>query len=220
MVDDKINTDPIFPAQDPEWLEKGRYLFSQPISFRQGCTRIDNLPPEALPEVAFAGRSNVGKSSLINALTNQKNLARTSNTPGRTQEINFFDLMGHGYLVDLPGYGYAKESRNKVVSWNKLIRDYLRGRSVLRRVFVLIDSRHGVKKADQEIFDLLTESAVTFQVVLTKADKIKAADLKKCLAQTKDALKNYVPAHPQVLATSSEKKSGMAEIRAEITSLL
>jgi len=220
MTRDITNNDLIYPSDDPEWVEKGRYLFTQPITFQQGCTKVDNLPPEGLPEIAFAGRSNVGKSSLINALVNQKNLARTSNTPGRTQEINFFDLSGYGFLVDLPGYGYAKETKTKVMSWNNLIRDYLRGRSVLRRVFVLIDSRHGVKKTDIEIFELLSESAVSFQVVLTKTDKIKKAEVEKCLEKTKLDMRPFVPAHPKILVTSSEKKEGLEDIRAEIAGLL
>jgi GTP-binding protein len=220
MHTDGTNNDLIYPSDDPKWMEKGRYLFSQPVTFKQGCTKVDNLPPEGLPEVAFAGRSNVGKSSLINALVNQKNLARTSNTPGRTQEINFFNLVDQGFLVDLPGYGYAKESKSKVVSWNNLIRDYLRGRSVLRRVFMLIDSRHGIKEVDLEIFELLTQSAVTFQIVLTKIDKIKKAELEKCFEKTKAGLKKFVPAHPKILVTSSEKKLGLEEVRAEIAGLL
>ncbi len=220
MNQDGTNNDLIYPSDDPEWIEKGRYLFTQPITFQQGCTKVDNLPPESLPEVAFAGRSNVGKSSLINALVNQKNLARTSNTPGRTQEINFFNMLGNGFLVDLPGYGYAKETKTKVTSWNNLIRDYLRGRSVLRRVFVLIDSRHGIKNTDIEILELMSESAVSFQIILTKTDKIKKAELEKCLEKTKADMKPFVPGHPKILMTSSEKKSGLEEVRAEIAGLL
>lgn len=210
---------PLYPAEDPSWIEKGRWLFTQKIDFLQGASSLKTLPPETLNEVAFVGRSNVGKSSLINALTNHKSLARVSHTPGRTQELNFFTVSTHGMLVDLPGYGFAKASKTKVASWNKLILDYLRGRSILRRVYVLIDSRHGIKKNDEEIFELMDECALSFQVVLTKTDKVKAEALEKVLKATTEQIKQYTPAHPLVLTTSSVKKKGMAALHAEIAAL-
>ena len=201
------------------WLERGRLLFAGPCDFVLGVVQQSGLPDADRAEVAFAGRSNVGKSSLINALTNRKNLARTSNTPGRTQEINFFDLGGQLYIVDLPGYGYAKASRSKVEAWNELIRNYLSGRAVLYRVLLLIDARHGIKSADQEIMALLDKDAVSFQVVLTKADKIKPAELERVLKETHEILAKHPAAHPHVHVTSSVKGSGIAELRAEIAEL-
>ena len=175
------------------------------------------------PEFAFAGRSNVGKSSLINALTGRKDLARTSNTPGRTQEINFFTLPENDpdgvYLVDLPGYGYARESKSKVRAWNSLITNYLAGRASLRRVFVLIDSRHGVKAVDDEIMSLLDSSAVTFQVVMTKADKVKEKDREKIMDQVRKALSKHPAAFPEIVMTSSEKGWGLPTLRALIANL-
>ncbi|MCY4065501.1 MAG: ribosome biogenesis GTP-binding protein YihA/YsxC, partial [Rhodospirillaceae bacterium] len=164
-------------APDADGLEAGRLLFAQECSFVAGVVQVGGLPPDALPEVAFAGRSNVGKSSLINALTNRKALARTSNTPGRTQQINFFDLGGRLCLVDLPGYGYARASKDKVRRWNALIRDYLRGRASLRRVCLLIDARRGLTPGDREIMGLLDASAVSYQIVLTKSDKLHESEL-------------------------------------------
>jgi GTP-binding protein len=209
----------LVPAESPEWLEKGRWLFAQVCVFLRGCTDFSNLLPESLSEVAFAGRSNVGKSSLINALVGRHNLARASNTPGRTQEINFFSLNDQIYLVDLPGYGYAEAPRDKVSAWNRLIRDYLRGRTTLKRVYVLIDSRHGIKANDQEIFKLLDDAAMSYQIVLTKIDKISEKALEQCLQQTQELLKKRPAAHPVVIATSSEKNKGIDLLRAEIAAL-
>ena len=213
------NSVPSYPSEDPQWLEKGRWLFAQKIDFMQGASSMETLPPEGLNEIAFVGRSNVGKSSLINAITNHKSLARVSHTPGRTQELNFFSLSTYGVLVDLPGYGYAKASKTKVAAWNQLIHDYLQGRVTLRRVYVLVDSRHGIKNNDIEIFELLDEYALSFQVVLTKIDKVKEPDLPKILKSTTDKIKKYTPAHPKVLMTSSVKKSGMESLWGEIAAL-
>lgn len=211
---------PVDETADQELqLERGRLLFAGPCDFVLGVVQQSGLPDADRAEVAFAGRSNVGKSSLINALTTRKNLARTSNTPGRTQEINFFDLGGQLYIVDLPGYGYAKASRSKVEAWNELIRDYLSGRAVLYRVLLLIDARHGIKPPDEEIMALLDKDAVSFQVVLTKADKIKPAELERILDKTHAILAKHPAAHPHVHATSSVKGTGIAELRAEIASL-
>jgi len=183
------------------------------------------LPPEGPVEISFAGRSNVGKSSLINALVNQKGLARTSNTPGRTQELNYFIPEGTGdipvlAIVDMPGYGYAKAPKSQVESWTRLVFSYLRGRSTLRRVFVLIDSRHGIKKNDEEVLDLLDKAAVSYQIVLTKSDKIKTAALEKLQGETLTKISKRAAAFPTLLTTSSEKNEGMAELRAEIATLI
>lgn len=203
-------------AMEDSALEAGRLLFAKECTFMAGIVRVDDLPPDALPEVAFAGRSNVGKSSLVNALTNRKTLARTSNTPGRTQQVNFFDLGGRLHLVDLPGYGYAKASKDKVQSWNKLIRDYLRGRATLRRVCLLIDSRHGLKPNDEEIMALLDEAAVSYQIILTKSDKLHENQLKACLAVTAKKAAKHPACHPDILATSAEKGRGIAALRAAL----
>lgn len=203
--------------------ERGRLLFAGPVSFVMGAVSLETLPAADRPEVAFAGRSNVGKSSLVNALTGRKTLARTSNTPGRTQELNFFEMGGDmqspAYLVDLPGYGYAKIERKKVHAWTRLVKDYLRGRPNLRRIMLLIDSRHGLKDNDREIMAMLDEAAVNYQLVLTKLDKLKVAEREKIVAKTKaDAAKN-VACHPTILATSSEKGWGIADVRSEIAGL-
>lgn len=203
--------------------ERGRLLFAGPVSFLMGAVSLETLPSADRPEVAFAGRSNVGKSSLVNALTGRKTLARTSNTPGRTQELNFFEMGNEmdapAYLVDLPGYGYAKIERKKVHAWTRLVKDYLRGRPNLRRIMLLIDSRHGLKENDREIMAMLDEAAVNYQLVLTKLDKLKVAEREKIVAKTKkDAAKN-VACHPTILATSSEKGWGIPEVRTEIASL-
>ncbi len=214
-------SDPISYTQQE--LETGRLMFAGPIDFVKGAVSLDTLPPVERNEVAFAGRSNVGKSSLINALTGRKSLARTSNTPGRTQELNYFtmgDDVGHPmFLVDLPGYGYAKIERAKVERWTELVKRYLRGRSNLRRVLLLIDSRHGLKPNDCEIMTMLDEAAVNYQIVLTKLDKLKIADRDKILQKTLLACKKFIACHPVVLATSSEKGYGLAELRAEISRL-
>lgn len=209
----------LYPSDDPQWIERGRWLFAQPIHFMQGASSMATLPPETLLEVAFIGRSNVGKSSLINALTNHNNLARVSHTPGRTQELNFFSLSTYGILVDVPGYGFAAASKKKIASWNRLIHDYLRGRPSLRRVYALVDSRHGLKPNDKELFDLLAEYALSFQVVLTKTDKLKANELEAVIESTTKQITAYTPAHPKVLATSSAKKIGFEPLQAEIAAL-
>ena len=203
----------------PAQLEHARWLFAQHWGFVRGVPSLEFLPDADRPEIAFAGRSNVGKSSLINALVNQHGLARTSNTPGRTQELNYFSAEAAGfYLVDLPGYGFAKAPKDKVDQWGVVLRDYLRGRVVLRRVFVLIDSRHGAKAVDEEIFELLDQSAVTYQVVLTKIDKIKPPAVPKAIAAAEALVKSHAAAFPQVLATSAEKKTGLDELRAAVIS--
>ncbi|HPD91658.1 MAG: YihA family ribosome biogenesis GTP-binding protein [Rhodobacter sp.] len=210
---------PLTPEPDTLTAETGRKLFAGPVDFVKGVVAMPGLPPADRLEICFAGRSNVGKSSLINALTGRKSLARTSNTPGRTQEINYFDVGGQLYLVDLPGYGFAEAPVAVVRKWHALLKDYLSGRATLRRAFVLIDMRHGIKKVDEEILDLLNKSAVTFQVVLTKADKISKAEQDRTLAQVRAALAKHPAAYPELLVTSSEKGEGIATLRALIASM-
>lgn len=207
------------PEPDDFALEKGRLLFAAPVDFLKGVVAMSGMPPADRVEVCFAGRSNVGKSSLINALTNRKNLARASNTPGRTQEINFFTTTGGPYLVDLPGYGFAEAPVPVVKKWQDLLKAYLSGRVNLRRAFVLIDARHGVKKVDDEILTLLDRSAVTFQVVLTKVDKISRTEREAVLEQVKGALAKHPAAHPELIVTSSEKGEGIDVLRTIITTL-
>ncbi len=202
-----------------EQLEAGRKLLSGPCNFMLGVARLDQLPVSSLDEIAFAGRSNVGKSSLINALTGQKNLAKASNTPGRTQQLNYFNLGDKLLMVDLPGYGFAQAPESMVRQWQKLIFTYLQGRVNLKRVFLLIDSRHGIKKVDEEIMKMLDTAAVTYQIVLTKTDKISAKALQKVIADTEETIKKHGAAHIRLLATSSEKKQGLEELRAEIAEL-
>ena len=204
-------------------MERGRLLFAGRVDFVMGGVALGLLPAADRPEVAFAGRSNVGKSSLVNALTGRKTLARTSNTPGRTQELNFFELGAEAgqpaYMVDLPGYGYAKIERKKVKAWTTLVKDYLRGRPNLRRVMLLIDSRHGLKENDREIMKMLDEAAVNYQIVLTKLDKLKVAERDKTLKKAIGDAKKFIACHPVILATSSEKGWGVPELRAELAQL-
>jgi len=211
-----------FPVADPPdeaTREAGRKLFAGGAAFLKGVVAMDGLPPADRAEVCFAGRSNVGKSSLINALTGTKGLARASNTPGRTQEINFFTLGESHYLVDLPGYGYAKAPVAVVERWQRLLRAYLSGRASLRRAFVLIDARHGIKDVDEEILGLLDRAAVPFQTVLTKADKVKAAELEQVLEQVRGKLRAHPAAFPELVVTSSEKGDGIAGLRAIVAGL-
>jgi GTP-binding protein len=204
----------------PEQIEAARKLFAGNVAFVKGAVALTGMPKGDRPEIAFAGRSNVGKSSLINALCNRKNLARASNTPGRTQEINFFDLAdGKFYIADLPGYGFAEAPKKNVDVWSKLNLSYLRKRPSLRRVFLLIDARRGVGEVDRGIMEQLDSSAVQYQVVLTKSDKIKKAELAEVIEATKAALMKQPAAHPHVITTSSEKGLGLPELRATIMSL-
>lgn len=211
------------PTTDTDaFHESGRKLFAQPCDFIWAATDSEQLPPAGPPEIAFAGRSNVGKSSLLNALTGRKALARTSNTPGRTQALNFFDLgtPPRLRLVDMPGYGHAAASKGKIAAWTRLMHDYLRGRAALKRVFVLIDGRHGLKPIDAEMLDLLDRAAVSYQAVLTKADDIKDADHAPRLAETAAALAKRPAAFPEIILTSSETGTGIAELRGAIAKLL
>lgn len=207
------------PEPDAGDAEAGRLLFAGPVGFLKGVTALTGLPPADRLEVCFAGRSNVGKSSLINALTGRKALARASNTPGRTQEINYFTLGETRYLVDLPGYGFAEAPKPIVARWQELMRAYLAGRVTLRRVFLLIDGRHGPKPVDEEIMGLLDRSAVTFQAVLTKADKPGAHDLAAALAATQATLARHPAAFPEIVVTSSETGRGLATLRAAVATL-
>ncbi|SNS91717.1 ribosome biogenesis GTP-binding protein YihA/YsxC [Tropicimonas sediminicola] len=210
---------PLAPTPDDATMERGRKLFAGRTEFLKGVVAMSGLPSADRIEVCFAGRSNVGKSTLINALTGHKALARASNTPGRTQEINFFTLQDSHYLVDLPGYGFAKAPVAVVEKWQKLLKAYLSGRATLRRAFVLIDARHGVKSVDEEILTLLDKAAVPFQVVMTKVDKVKAAELDKVLAQVRGKLQPHPAAYPELLVTSSDKGEGIETLRATIAGL-
>lgn len=200
-------------------LENGRLLFARPCDFLLSATNMNQVPESELPEVAFAGRSNVGKSSLINALTGRKTLARTSNTPGRTRQVNFFDLGGRLMVVDLPGYGYARAPKTEIAEWTALIEDYLRGRAQLRRVCLLIDARHGPKETDRQAMALLDQSAVPYQVVLTKCDKVKKSPRQARIDGILSELSKHTAAHPDVLATSSRKGDGIPELRAHLAAL-
>lgn len=206
-------------AEAARQLEFGRWLFAQECAFTYGATTGENLPPPGLPEVAFAGRSNVGKSSLVNALTGRKTLARVSQTPGRTQQINFFDLGGQLGLVDLPGYGYNQAGKTVAATWGQAVRQFLKGRPTLRRVLLLIDARHGPNKNDRDTMTALDQAAVNYQAVLTKVDKVKPPELARMRAELAKELKSHVAAHPTVIATSAHDGTGIAELRAELAAL-
>jgi GTP-binding protein len=199
-------------------IEAARKLFAGPIAFLKSAPELKFLPDPEVPEVAFAGRSNVGKSSLLNALTGRNGLARTSNTPGRTQELNFFDVGDplQLRLVDMPGYGFAKAPKDLMRRWKYLVNDFLRGRAVLKRVLVLVDSRHGLKDVDRELMEMLDKAAVSYRLVLTKADKVKATELVAVRQKTADEARKHPAAHPDVIATSSEKGMGIPELRAAV----
>lgn len=207
------------PQPEPAAEETGRLLFAAGSEFLKGVVAMDGMPPGDRTEVCFAGRSNVGKSTLINAVAGRKALARASNTPGRTQEINFFTIADSHYLVDLPGYGFANAPVKVVEKWQRLLKAYLSGRANLRRAFVLIDSRHGIKQVDEEILTLLDTSAVPFQVVMTKADKVRKSDLETVIAQVRGALAKHPAAYPELVVTSSEKGDGIATLRAIIAAI-
>ncbi len=210
---------PTTVEDDARRIEAGRLLFARPWQFVLGTGTLARLPEPRGLEIAFAGRSNVGKSSLINALVGQKALARTSNTPGRTQELNFFAADKGPVIVDMPGYGYARASKKLVKNWTRLVFDFLRGRANLRRVYVLIDARHGIKENDGETLDLLDKAAVSYQIVLTKSDKLKPAELDEIVGATRKAIAKRPAAYPEVVVTSAEKGLGIDRLRAEIAAL-
>jgi len=210
---------PVAEAPDAAACETGRKLFAGPVDFLKGVVAMDGLPPADRPEVCFAGRSNVGKSTLINAVTGRKALARASNTPGRTQEINYFTCADSHYLVDLPGYGFANAPVAVVRQWQALLKQYLSGRATLRRAFVLVDARHGIKPVDEEIMALLDSAAVTFQCVLTKTDKIKAGARYRVLDQVRAGLVPHPAAFPELILTSAETGEGLSTLRATIAGL-
>jgi GTP-binding protein len=206
-------------APDADAIEAGRILFAHEAVFVAGVATIAGLPPDGLPEIAFAGRSNVGKSSLLNALTGRTSLARVSHTPGRTRQLNFFVLADRLMLVDMPGYGYAEAAKSEIAAWQDLIKLYLRGRASLRRVCLLIDARHGIKATDRPLMTMLDEAAVSFQIVLTKADKVRPNALATLLAAIAKELATHVAAHPIIHITSAHDASGIAELRAALAAL-
>ena len=219
MIEDEKAPLATTPEFTHDQIEAGRLLFAREVLFMLSVVNLDGLPPPDRPEICFAGRSNVGKSSLINALTNRKGLARASNTPGRTRELNYFNVDDRLNLVDLPGYGYARAPKTQISNWTRLTRSFLRGRAGLRRVFLLIDSRHGIKPSDVELMEMLDDAAVTYQLVLTKTDKIKRGELDKVMRRTSRTINKRPAAHPELMVTSSEKNTGLEDLRAEIATL-
>ena len=212
-------THDVHEPDEAERIEAGRRLFAQDCAFVAGATSIEILPPPTLPEIAFAGRSNVGKSSLVNALTGRSTLARTSKDPGRTQQLNFFALGGRLMLVDMPGYGFARVGKKQIQGWTRLTKEYLKGRPNLRRALVLIDSRHGLKDTDRETMKLLDEAAVSFQIILTKTDQLKPDELTAQVAKVGKEVAGYTAAHPEIPATSARTGHGIPELRAALAAM-
>jgi GTP-binding protein len=219
---DRAAADDLYPPRppDPDLIEAGRRLFARDAQFVAGAAEPAGLPAERLPEIAFAGRSNVGKSSLVNALTARRMLARTSNTPGRTRQLNFFDLGGRLMLVDLPGYGYAEASKSEILRWTSLMQRYLRSRAALRRVCVLVDARHGLKEPDLPMLEMLDRAAVSYQIVLTKTDKLGSTELTGIAKRVAAELAAHTAAHPEIHLTSAERGRGIAALRASLAAFV